>query len=85
MTTSHAHRHPIREVLDRQSRLEMLGNPDLQFTDRRHLGCLRGQRDAQLLLPTRPPQKQYELACRLVREGGAAVLFHPREREIDPR
>ena len=37
---SHAHRHPLGEVLDRQSRLEMLGHPDLQLADRRHLGRL---------------------------------------------
>src|SRR5882672_6427236 len=38
LEVSNAHGHPTREVLHRQSRLEMLGNPDLQFTYRRHLG-----------------------------------------------
>jgi hypothetical protein len=30
LEVSNAHRHPIREVVHRQSRLEMLGDPDLQ-------------------------------------------------------
>src|SRR3990172_1582541 len=37
LEVSHAHRHPICEVLYRQSRFEMIGNPDLQLADRRHL------------------------------------------------
>jgi hypothetical protein len=32
-----AHRHPLGEMIDRQSRLEVLGDPDLQLVDRRHL------------------------------------------------
>src|SRR5258708_7168097 len=38
----HAHRHAIGEILYRHFRLKMLGNPDLQLTDRHHLRSLRG-------------------------------------------
>src|SRR5215471_13720476 len=40
LEVSHAHRHPKGKVLHRQSRLQMLGNPDLQLTDGGHLGSL---------------------------------------------
>ena len=73
------------ELVDRQPRPQVLGDPDLQLADRGHLGRLRGERDAQLRLTTRPPQEQHQLACRFVGEAGAAVLLHPGQREIDAR
>ncbi len=63
----------------------MLGDPDLKLTDGRHVGGLGGERDAHLWLSARPPQEQHQLAGGLVGETGAAVLLHPREREVDAR
>src|SRR5262245_47581146 len=85
LEVSHAHRHPIGEVIHGQFALEVLGNPDLQLTDRGHLRGLRCERNAHLRLPTRPPEKQHQFPCRFVRQSGAAIFFSPGESEVDAR
>src|SRR5918993_1078003 len=83
LEVAHAHRHAIGKVLDRQLRLQMLGDPDLQLTDRRHFGGLRRERHADLRLSGRPAQKQHQLTGGLMGERAAAVLFYPGQSEVD--
>jgi phosphoglycerate dehydrogenase-like enzyme len=63
----------------------MFGHPHLKLVQRLRVRSLRGERHAHLILSTGAAEEQHELARDLQGGGRAAVLFDPREREVDSR
>jgi len=81
---SNTHGGAIRKDLRRQFLSQILRDPNLKFLDGLHLGCLRGQRNAQLFLSAGPAEEKDELTRYFLGNGGSAILFDPGKGQIDP-
>src|ERR1700746_442221 len=79
-----AHGDAICKNLHRQFLWQILHDPNLKLLDGLHLGCLRGQRNAQLLLAAGPAKEKDELTRYFLGTGGSAILLDPGKRQIDP-
>jgi hypothetical protein len=80
---AHAHGDVTGEIFDRKSQLQVLGDPELKLLERTHLRSLGGEGDAELGLSSGAAQEEHELPSGFVRDGTAAIFFHPTECKID--
>ena len=77
--------HPARERLDAEIGVGVLVDPALQLAQRGPVRDGARELDAELRLPTGPPQEQHELARDVARELAAEVVLEQREREVHAR